>query len=212
MPFVSDVPENIAVAEDEFNESGCPFCGYQSGHSYMRSGGAATWRCGDCGRGCFILAIGLGESPIGIGMKGGTTVYPKLQPHPRRGIPKHGAVDKRPENDGEFFRARGLGMDSSPGCFVCGGEKTRWQPKNKYHMQMLDNVAGFAQCKNAGARIVEMFEGKGCWMDYREFEPDRIQVKIGVCKKHVENLKTLVRLTEEHDQTITKEMIKQACE
>jgi len=208
MPFVSDVPESIAIATDEHVESGCPFCGYRSGSSYLQMGGAMTWKCGECGRGCIVLAVGVGVSPIGLGTKDGETIYPEVQPHPRLGIPKRGREDKKPEGGGEFFGARGIGIDSSPGCFICGGKRTL-DAKYKYEMVGLNNVAGFAQCKVAGARIVEMFNAKGCWMDYRDYEPDRIQVKIGACKDHLSNLTALVELTRAADGVITTEMIEQ---
>ena len=54
-----------------------------------------------------------------------------------------------------------------------------------------------------------MFHGKGAWMDFRESEPDRIQVKVGACKEHFLNLEELHRLTKE-DWVITQEMVGQA--
>ncbi len=175
----------------------------------MSGQGAMSWTCGECGRGCFVLAVGIGVSPFGIGMRDGTTVYPEVQEHPRKGIPKRGRQDKQPDGGGEFFGARGIGMDKTPGCFVCGGKRTL-EPGRKYKMSLHTNIAGFAQCKDAGVRIVEMFKGKGCWMDYRDFEPDYIQVKIGACKEHLDNLRKLMNLTREADGIITDAMIKAA--
>lgn len=199
----------IAVSFKEFEVSGCPHCGYRSGYSRMSGQGATVWSCADCGVGCVILAEGVEVSPVGFGREDRETIYPKLQPHPRRGIPKHGEKDEKPEGGGEFFSARGLGMDNSPGCFVCGGEESD-DPRFKYRMVMLSNVAGFVRCKAAGERLVEMFGGKGCWMDYRDFEPDRVQVKIGACEKHKANLEKFARMAEVGERVVTKEIIEEA--
>lgn len=52
---------------------------------------------------------------------------------------------------------------------------------------MLNNIAAFVQCKEAGERVVRMFK-KGARLDYRDHEPDRVQVKIGACDTHLPNL------------------------
>lgn len=102
--------------------------------------------------------------------------------HPREGIPKHGRPDQRPEGGGDYFRSRGVGMDHTPGCFVCGGAPGFYS-----------NIAAFVQCRAAGERVVAMFT-QGARLDYREFEPDRIQVKIGACEEHLPNLRVLDQL------------------
>lgn len=61
---------------------------------------------------------------------------------------------------------------------------------------MLNNIAAFVQCKEAGERVVAMFP-QGAWLDYRDYEPDRVQVKIGACDKHLPNLQKLYELTRE---------------
>jgi hypothetical protein len=105
--------------------------------------------------------------------------YPELVPHPREGTPKRGRADKRPEGGGDYFRPRGIGLDTTPGCFVCGG------PKDLY-----SNISAFVGCKAAGERVVAMFD-QGARLDYREYEPDRVQVKIGACDKHKTQLEQL---------------------
>lgn len=121
-----------------------------------------------------------------------------LQPHPRRGIPKHGRPDKKPDGGGEFFRSRGIGLDLTPGCFVCGGEKV-----------LRNNIAAFVQCKKSGKRVVALFS-QGAWLDYRRHEPDRVQVKIGACVEHRPNLEKLDALTQ--DGIITTARIRAAQE
>ncbi|MDO8584524.1 MAG: hypothetical protein Q7R85_00155 [bacterium] len=185
----------IAVSFAEMKEFGCPYCGYRSGYSMASGGGAATWNCGECEKGCVILGEGITKSPIGFGNDAEKTIYPELQPHPRRGTPSHGKPDKRPDGEGEFFWVRGIGLDQTPGCFVCGG------PENLYN-----NIAAFVQCKAAGERVVAMFKS-GARLDYRSYEPDRIQAKIGGCDQHKGSLDQLLDAVEGAKGIITTQMI-----
>ena len=99
----------------------------------------------------------------------------------------------------ERFATRGIiGTDHTPGCFVCGG-------KSGLHK----NISAFIESKTSGKRIVSMFNGKGVRLDYREREPDYIQVKIGVCRKHENELKKLHGLTRDAG-VITEGMIRKA--
>lgn len=188
MPFTSDVDLNpIAVNWKDLRDFGCPHCGYRSGYSNMSAGGASTWTCGECGRGAVALADELTKSPIGIGYtdKNGDQQihHPELQEHPRKGTPAHGKPDKRPEDGGDFFSSRGVGMDRTPGCFVCGGGES-----------MRANISGYVLCKESGERVVAMFD-QGARLDWREYEPDYVQVKIGACNQHKSNLQRLHDLT-----------------
>jgi ribosomal protein S27AE len=187
----------IAVTIDELNQWGCPHCGYRSGSAMVQSRGTASWLCGECGITSVALGEGLTKSSIGIGSSiEGQAVYPELQDHPRRGTPAHGRPDNRPETGGEFFQSRGVGRDVTPGCFVCGGEKG-----------MRNNIAAFVQCKEAGERVVAMF-GQGAWLDFRPDYPDRVQVKVGACKEHVQELNNLEAVT--WDGIITEGLIANA--
>lgn len=152
----------------------------------VSSGDAATVSCGECGQTCVVLAPGVTTSPIGLGRGSEPATYPELQDHPRRGTPAHGRPDQQPDEGGEFFRSRGVGLDQTPGCFICGG-----------HDDLRNNIAAFVQCKEAGERIVAMFDAcrGGARLDYREYEPDRVQVKIGACDTHLDQLRRL------HDET-----------
>jgi hypothetical protein len=111
----------------------------------------------------------------------------KRTSHPREGIAPHGRADKRPEGGGEYFRPRGIGKDYVD-CFVC--------TESHKHHELNANIAAFVQCKESGERIVAMFE-RGAWLDYREREPDRIQVKVGACDEHRACLEALARAVEE---------------
>lgn len=182
----------IAVSASEHEKFGCPYCGYRSGSTPIHGGGTYAWVCGECKKTSCVLADGVAKSRIGFG-----DVYPELQPHPRQGTPKHGRPDTRPDGGGEFFRSRGLGLDRTPGCFVCGGEEA-----------LRNNIAAFVQCKDAGERVVRMFL-RGARLDYRERSPDRVQVKLGACNAHKANLEKLHALVTK-DGVITSERIVEA--
>src|SRR4030042_6394738 len=186
----------FAISADEHELYGCPRCGYRSGSVMVSGRGAAVISCGECDKVYVVLAKGLTRSPIGFG-----DCYPRLQQHPRKGIPKHGKSDKRPEEGGEFFCPRGIGLDDCT-CFVCGTHKRDGKKET-----MLHNIAAFVQCKTAGERVVARFP-KGADLDYRPYEPDRVQVKIGACDQHLENLKALYKLCE--DGILTEEKINKA--
>ena len=188
----------IAIAAAEMKEFGCPYCGYRSGCTRLSCGGSAIWRCGDeeCGKDCHILFDGAVKSAISL-----DGFYPELQAHPRRGIPSHGRPDKKPEGEGEFFHPRGIGLDSC-WCFVCGTRDRDGKGHSSLH-----NIAAFVQCEASGKRVKGMFS-QGAWLDYRPYEPDRVQVKIGACDAHLPKLKKLYELTQ--DGIITAARISEA--
>lgn len=169
-------PGIIAVSVSEVRQFGCPYCGYNSVYTHISANGSAAVTCGDedCRKSFCVLADGVTKSGIGFG-----DTYPELQDHPRRGTPSHGAPDRKPEGGGEYFRVRGIGMDWTPGCFICGGE---------YGLR--SNIAAFVSCKAAGERVVAMFK-QGARLDYREGEPNRVQVKVGACDDHLHKLENL---------------------
>ena len=105
---------------------------------------------------------------------------------------------------GEWFRSRGIGLDRCR-CFVCGddrrGEATCGNPF------VVHNIAAYVNDKGAGERVVEMFGG-GARLDYREHEPNYVQVKVGACDLHLPNLQCLHELCK--DGRITPELITEA--
>jgi hypothetical protein len=167
---------------EDVNAFGCPHCGYRSHSHPIQQGPFTQAQCGECRKGFVVYC---GNLPLGPTWQdsdtwGGSPIV--MERHPRTGTPSHGKPDKRPDdNGGEFFYPRGVGMDNSPGCFVCGGDEG-----------MYPNVAAFVQCKEAGERVVALF-ARGARLDYRDFEPDRVQVKIGACKAHEAGLVYLAR-------------------
>ena len=196
---MSDAYTTFTVSNNELYRWGCPHCGYRSGSTSISHAGWASWRCGDCTKYSDILADGMT-----VYVNGTTKLV--LQDHPRRGIPAEGRRDARPTTGGEFFSSRGVGTDSTPGCWIC---KTATEKRS-----MHNNISAFVQHKDAGDRIVRML-GYGAYVDYRTYEPDRVQVKVGTCLAHVPHLNLLHDLTstktETHDAgIITNEIIAQA--
>lgn len=185
---------DLAFHQDDCMKWGCPYCGYRSFTSPIRAHGSAIMVCGEC-NGSFVMTAS--EEDVEFE----ANAFYVLVTHPREGTPSHGQPDERPAGGGEYFASRGLGRDTTPGCFVCGGER------RLYH-----NIAGFAQCQESGERVVQMFQ-TGAFMDYRESEPDRIQVKVGACDGHCPNLQKLHGLTmgrRGRRGVITEAMIKEA--
>lgn len=176
--------EIIAVLASEVVQWGCPYCGYRSGVSPGNVKDVNIWSCGECGRLSILLAQGLTVSPISVSL-GTHSTFPLLSEHPRRGIACHGNHDRRPVEGGEFFVVRGIGVEGRLSCFVCNGQDTG---------MYLTNIAAFVRTKEAGERVCDMFKIGGCRLDYREYEPDRVQVKIGACSVHESNLRRLAEL------------------
>ncbi len=187
------VQQSIAVSEKDYRDFGYPYCGYRSGRSPISGRGTAVVICGECDCSFAVLGDGVARSTIGL-----DGVYPELQPHPRNGTLAHGRLDKRPEGGGEFFRSRGIGYDSCT-CFVCGTNV-----RDEQEHSMLNNIAAFVQCREAGVRVVAMFP-QGARLDYRDFEPDYVQVKVGACDEHLPNLERLDKLV--GDGVIKPEMV-----
>lgn len=94
--------------------------------------------------------------------------------------------------------SRGIGKDWTPGCFVCGGEK-----------ELYFNISMFVQSKTDGESVVSLFK-QGAKLDWRQQEPGWIQVKIGACEEHLENLETLNSILE--NGVITEAIITQSME
>lgn len=87
------------------------------------------------------------------------------------------------------FRARGVGLDKVRKCFVCGCNNDLFTP----------NIAAFVDTKSEGETIVSWFPQDSAWLDFREHEPNWVQVKIGACKEHEPALHELCRLTRSGD-------------
>lgn len=107
-------------------------------------------------------------------------------------------VDRAFAQGSERFESRGIGRETTPGCFVCGGSSA-----------LRNNIAAFVRSKKAGERVVAMF-AQGARLDYQEYEPKWIQVKVGACNLHLPNLKRLHVLTLQQNDIIDSETIQTA--
>lgn len=79
-----------------------------------------------------------------------------------------------------YFTPRPIGIGWGP-CFVCGTESQRAVPE----------ISLMVGSKDDGERIVEMFQ-QGARLDYRDWEPHWIQVKITACETHRQELEILI--------------------
>lgn len=82
-------------------------------------------------------------------------------------------------------RPRGIGKEDCHGCYCC-------QNDNWIHIH--NNCSFFVPSRETGEVIVSLFGDFGAKLDYREREPNWIQVKVGVCDDHLPNLEKLVEL------------------
>jgi len=97
------------------------------------------------------------------------------------------AMDDKKHGTSFTFKSRGIGSDSTPGCFVCGGKNG-----------MRSNISAFVDSKGEGEMIERWFK-QGARLDFRSSEPRYIQIKIGACSNHSKNLEKLHQLTGIHN-------------
>ena len=83
------------------------------------------------------------------------------------------------------FKSRGEGIDFIDNCFCC--EKKLGTP--------VDNISAFVESEEEGELIVEVFFNGYARLDYRESEPNWIQVKFGTCAHCKPAMSELMRLT-----------------
>jgi hypothetical protein len=104
------------------------------------------------------------------------------------------------------FSPRGIG-NSWQACFICdeeplgdgGGEGS-----------CNDDMASFVASMDDGERIVSLFADLGCTalLDYRDYEPNWIQVKLATCRAHWPSLRLLEELCSK-EGTINAKIIKE---
>jgi hypothetical protein len=102
------------------------------------------------------------------------------------------------------FNSRGIGLDVTPGCFVCGTTE-RHETSNHY----MNNISGFVKTREDGWEIVSWFE-KGARLDFRAHEPHYLQVKIGACDNHKSNLEALHEIIRKNKGVMRKQDITDA--
>jgi hypothetical protein len=105
------------------------------------------------------------------------------------------------------FRPRGIGLDIVPYCFVCG-KKIRSPLTDHIGNPYLNNIAAFVASKKEGEEIEQWFGG-AARLDYRQHEPNWVQLKVGSCDEHLHNLEKLYELTGQYG-LIRKSIIAEA--
>lgn len=111
------------------------------------------------------------------------------------------AVDAR---DGEHlkFASRGIGLDELDCCFVCGEKEREPGSGNMFH-----NIAAFVASRDDGDKLTAWFWPGSARVDYREYEPHRIQLKIGACTRHLPHLRYLHERTAAHNVLRQKDVV-----
>jgi hypothetical protein len=94
---------------------------------------------------------------------------------------------------------RGIGSDYVP-CYMSDGAIDN---------KLRANISGFVNSKEDGQKIVNMFGGRA-FLDYREREPNWIQVKFGVDEEFLPHLKYLEHLIKENGGYITRGLIEKS--
>jgi hypothetical protein len=79
------------------------------------------------------------------------------------------------------WHPRGIGLDDTPGCFVCGTTK-RHSEANDY----MNNIAAGVSLANEQASL-NCF-ARGARMDYYHGDHNVPQIKVGACDKHLDVL------------------------
>ncbi|MGM9878178.1 MAG: hypothetical protein ACI33S_05985 [Bacilli bacterium] len=225
----------IAVKMSDYTESGCVNCGCEYCYSDNLCGQTISFICAECNTSFLAVSDDLQMSSIGfskdsydgliiksdsssditsntennivnansfneivekykngIAIEKDNIVYPIVGKHPRKGTLKHKFVrpDIRPGNgEGDFCNPRGVGY----------------------------NLTCFVKSKEAGQRITDMinkinkeYDNKGfsCWLDYREYEPLWIQVKINYPNET--KAKILADLIADNGNIITEDIVRKA--
>lgn len=95
------------------------------------------------------------------------------------------------------YRPRGIGSNWIK-CFVCGVARGLLCEDGVYYSGMCQpDMAAHVGSKENGERVVALFRAYGLHvaLDYRESEPNWVQVKAGACDKHFRDLEHLFELT-----------------
>lgn len=184
----------IAVSWKTAQYYGCPHCGFHTGIEPDSEDARVSthWTCPSCQESFITLGEGETRSAFGI-PELDQMVHPCLQAHPRAGRPAHdGGGPKQPE----YFDAQGLSVDMTPGCFVCGGPH-----------DIRTSLRGTARSRASAERItLEMFGGRGAWLDLGDLSPPEVAVRIGACVRHEPLLEKLLERTR-RDGEITPDLI-----
>lgn len=108
------------------------------------------------------------------------------------------------------FVSRGIGQNWLP-CFLCGHQpKFKCQADCSFFVDATLVHILNADEKTAIHPIMSWFHAQDILagkLDYRSFEPNRVQVKLGACGEHEPNLLLLSMLCVMNDNKITKAIL-----
>lgn len=107
-------------------------------------------------------------------------------------------MELEPNDWPEPFASRGIGQEWIDQCAVCGKK-----------IDLAQNIAAYVKSAASGRHVVGMF-AQGARLDLRKFEPNYIQVKIGVCDDHLPQLEALDQITHANGNVITRKMVAEA--
>lgn len=105
--------------------------------------------------------------------------------------------------EGIIWNLRDPGYNSGIPCFVTGVKPY----KTECLREVWPDLAGFVKTKKDGQAIVDLFDGFAL-LDYRESEPDWIQVKVSIDPPYIEALRALEKAVRDNDYMITREIIR----
>ena len=100
-------------------------------------------------------------------------------------------------------RSRGIGNDVTNGCIAC--DLPKQTDGDDY---LVNNISFFVDSKKDGECLVALFGGRGARLDYRDFEPHRIQAKVGACDRHKPVLQALEQAVHANDDYITGSIVR----
>jgi hypothetical protein len=102
--------------------------------------------------------------------------------------------DVKPKN-GEYFNTIKYVLEDASCCFICGREIKNW-----------GNLSAYVKTHESGKRIAEMFN-KEVLIDFKESEPNSVQVKVGTCAEHIYHLILLNKLIKVNGGVINKTIV-----
>lgn len=100
------------------------------------------------------------------------------------------------------FASRGIGS-SWDRCFVCAEAPLKdGLGEGSTH----ENLAAFVEGRAGGEAVLALFQDRGLTasLDWRESEPNWVQIKVGVCRAHQASLRLLDRVTAVNDEISSK--------
>ena len=170
--FVNAINGNACINFSDYQKYGCPYCGYDLGHTSISGGGSSSGRCGKCNVWYTVVADGLTRSPVGYGSGNGPAEYPEVQPHPRRDLPVENWPRRRYEEASETLIRCGFteiepGPQAPVGVLHCAGERITVSGKRRNYYFVAEgwvpaNIAERLYADPVGREVVRVDGHCGC--------------------------------------------------